>query len=340
MNGCWVLGLSDRVQLGHLFSRGLEYALTFFLILAVNFFLPRLMPGGPLLSVLGSQNADLPVVIDEETKVKLMDYYHLNDPVHLQFVHYLKDAAHLDFGYSIFYNVPVVDVISGRLPWTLLLMGTALLLSTTLGIFLGLESSWKQGKRLDNLLLILIPLFRSVPVFFLGSILIFFFGYRLGLFPVSGALTPYMDYQSFSSMVKDLASHLVLPLACLSAFEMPGTYLLVRNVCSQQLERPYVLMDIARGLKDSHIKRHVLLNSIGPVVNQVAAMLGFMVGGALFVETVFSYPGMGLLVYNAFLERDYPVLQGAFVFISLFVLAGNYAADIVCSYIDGRAGQE
>jgi peptide/nickel transport system permease protein len=332
--------LPDRVQWGRLFSRGLEYALTFFLILAVNFFLPRLMPGGPLLSVLGSQNADLPVVIDEETKVKLMDYYHLNDPVHLQFVHYLKDAAHLDFGYSIFYNVPVVDVISGRLPWTLLLMGTALLLSTTLGIFLGLESSWKQGKRLDNLLLILIPLFRSVPVFFLGSILIFVFGYRLGLFPVSGALTPYMDYQGLSSMLKDVASHLVLPLACLSAFEMPGTYLLVRNVCSQQLARPYVLMDIARGLKDSHIKRHVLLNSIGPVVNQVAAMLGFMVGGALFVETVFSYPGMGLLVYNAFLERDYPVLQGAFVFISLFVLAGNYAADIVCSYIDGRAGQE
>ncbi|AKB76524.1 Oligopeptide transport system permease protein OppB [Methanosarcina horonobensis HB-1 = JCM 15518] len=332
--------MSDRVQWGHVLSRGLEYALTFFLILTVNFFLPRFMPGGPLLSVLGSQSADLPVVIDDETKSRLMDYYHLNDPLHLQFVHYLIDAAHLDFGYSIFYNVPVVDVISGRLPWTLLLMGTALLLSTVLGILLGLESSWNREKRLDNLLLIVIPLFRSVPVFFLGSIFIFLFGYRLGLFPVSGALTPYMDYQDFSSMVKDVASHLVLPLACLSAFEMPGTYLLVRNVCSQQLERPYVLMDIARGLKDRHVKRHILLNSIGPVVNQVAAMLGFMVGGTLFVETVFSYPGMGLLVYNAFIERDYPVLQGAFVFMSLFVLTCNYAADIVCSYIDGRAGQE
>lgn len=298
------------------------------------------MPGGPLLSVLGSQNADLPVVIDEETKSQLMDYYHLNDPLHLQFFHYLIDAAHLDFGYSIFYNVPVVDVISGRLPWTLLLMGTALLLSTMLGILLGLESSWYRGKRLDNLLLITIPLFRSVPVFFLGSLLIFFFGYRLSLFPVSGALTPYMDYQGFSSMVKDIVSHLVLPLACLAAFEMPGTYLLVRNVCSQQLERPYVLMDVARGLKDRRVKNHILLNSIVPVVNQVAAMLGFMVSGAVFVETVFSYPGMGLLVYNSFIERDYPVLQGAFIFISLIVLACNYAADIVCSYIDGRAGQE
>lgn len=330
----------DRIQWGRVFSRGLEYALTFFLILIVNFVLPRLMPGGPLLSILGSQNADLPVVIDDETKHMLMDYYHLNDPIHTQFIHYLIDASHLDFGYSIFYNVPVIDVILGRLPWTLLLMGTALLLSTVLGIFLGLESSWNRGKRLDSLLLITIPLFRSVPVFFLGSLLIFFFGYRMGLFPVSGALTPYMDYQNFLSMPIDVLYHLVLPLACLAAFEMPGTYLLVRNVCSQQLERPYVIMDIARGLKDGHIKNHIILNSIVPVVNQVAAMLGFMVGGAVFVETIFSYPGMGLLVYNSFMERDYPVLQGTFVFISFFVLASNYAADIVCSYIDGRAGLE
>jgi len=138
--------LLNRVQWGHVFSRGLEYVLTFFIILTVNFFLPRFMPGGPLLSILGSQNADLPVVIDEETKYKLMDYYHLNDPLHLQFVHYLRDAVHLDFGYSISYNIPVLDVVLGRLPWTLLLMGTALLLSTMLGIFLGLESSWKRGK--------------------------------------------------------------------------------------------------------------------------------------------------------------------------------------------------
>jgi len=332
--------LLDRIQWGHLFSRGLEYAFTFFIILTVNFFLPRFMPGGPLLSILGSQNADLPVVIDEETKYKLMDYYHLNDPLYLQFVHYLKDTMHLDFGYSIFYNIPVLDVVLGRLPWTLLLMGTALLLSTMLGIFLGLESSWKRGQRIDSLLLITVPLFRSMPVFFLGTLLIFFLGYRMGFFPVSGAVTPYMDYQNLLSMAKDIIFHLVLPLTCLTAFEMPGTYLLVRNVCSQQFERPYILMDVARGLKDRHVKSHILLNSIVPIVNQVAAMLGFMVGGAVFVETIFSYPGMGLLVYNSFIERDYPVLQGAFVFISFIVLASNYAADIICSYIDGRTGQE
>lgn len=330
----------DRIQWGRVLSRGLEYALTFFLILTVNFVLPRLMPGGPLLSILGSQNADMPVVIDEATKYKLMDYYHLNDPIRAQFIHYLINVTHLDFGYSIFYNIPVVEVILGRLPWTILLMGTALLLSTILGILLGIESSWNRGKGLDNMLLITMPLFRSVPVFYLGSLLIFFFGYRTGLFPVSGALTPYMGYQGFISLAKDILAHLALPLACLAAFEMPGTYLLVRNVCSQQLERPYVLMDIARGLKDGHIKNHILLNSLVPVVNQVAAMLGFMVGGAVFVETVFSYPGMGLLVYNSFMERDYPVLQGAFVFISFFVLACNYVADIICSYIDGRASQE
>lgn len=330
----------DRKRWEHIISRGLEYALTFFLILAINFFLPRIMPGGPLLSILGSQNSDLPVVIDEETKYKLMDYYHLNDPLHIQFAHYLIDAAHLDLGYSIFYNVPVVDIILGRLPWTIFLMGTALLVSTFFGIWLGLESSWNKGNKLDNLLLVTIPALKSVPTFFLGALMIFVFGYVMGWFPVSGAVTHYMNYGGIADRIKDMISHLILPMTCLAAFEMPGTYLLVRNICVQQLEKPYVLMATARGLKNSSIKKHVLLNSIVPVVNQIAAMLGFMVGGAVFVETVFAYPGMGLLVYNSFIERDYPVLQGAFIFMSLCVLACNYAADITCSYIDRRAGQE
>ncbi|OPY22487.1 MAG: nickel transporter permease NikB [Methanomethylovorans sp. PtaU1.Bin073] len=330
----------DRKRWEYIISRGLEYALTFFLILAINFFLPRIMPGGPLLNILGSQNSDLPVVIDEETKYKLMDYYHLNDPLHVQFVNYLVDTVHLDFGYSIFYNVPVIDIILGRLPWTILLMGTALLVSTFFGIWLGLESAWNKDNRLDNLLLVLIPALKSVPTFFLGALMIFVFGYLMDWFPVSGAITHYMHYGGIADRIKDMISHLILPMACLAAFEMPGTYLLVRNICVQQLEKPYVLMAVARGLKKSSIKKHVLLNSIVPVVNQIAAMLGFMVGGAVFVETVFAYPGMGLLVYNSFIERDYPVLQGAFIFMSLCVLACNYAADIACSYIDARAGQD
>jgi peptide/nickel transport system permease protein len=330
----------DRKRSGHIISRGLEYVITFFLILAINFFLPRVMPGGPLLSITGSQSADLPVVIDEEMKYKLMEYYHLNDPLHIQFIHYILDALHLDFGYSIFYNVPVVDILIGRLPWTILLMGTALVFSTIFGIIIGLESAWKRGEKLDHALLVIMPFFRSIPAFFLGAIMIFVFGYKTGWFPTSGAITPYMNYAGFSDYALDVLSHLALPMLCLAAFEMPGTYLLVRNVCVQQLGKPYVLMAEARGLKDRTIKKHVLINSIVPVINQIAAMLGFMVAGTVFIETVFSYPGMGLLVYNSFIERDYPVLQGAFIFMSLVVLACNYAADIACSYIDGRTGQE
>jgi ABC-type dipeptide/oligopeptide/nickel transport systems, permease components len=330
----------DRKMSGHIISRGLEYAITFFLILAINFFLPRVMPGGPLLSITGSQSADLPVVIDEETKYKLMEYYHLNDPLHIQFIHYISDALHLDFGYSIFYNVPVVDILMGRLPWTILLMGTALVFSTIFGIIIGLESAWKRGEKLDHALLVIMPFFRSIPAFFLGAIMIFVFGYKTGWFPTSGSVTPYMNYAGFIDHALDILSHLALPMLCLAAFEMPGTYLLVRNICVQQLGKPYVLMAEARGLKERTIKKHVLINSIVPVINQIAAMLGFMVAGTVFIETVFSYPGMGMLVYNSFIERDYPVLQGAFIFMSLVVLSCNYAADIACSYIDGRTGQE
>lgn len=329
----------DKSYLKLIVYRGLEYALTFFIILTINFFLPRIMPGGPLLSIFGSQGSDLPVVIDEATKMKLMDYYHLNDPLHVQFLNYLMDTAHLNFGYSIYYNVPVVDIIAGRLPWTILLMGSALAVSTALGIFLGMESSWRQGRLADRALLVIMPVLKSIPVFFMGSLLIFIFGFRLGVFPVSGGMTPYADYSSPLAAISDIASHLALPMACLVIFEMTGSYLLVRNVCVQQMERPYIVMAEARGLKDRNVKRHVLKNSLTPVVNQVAAMLGFLVGGAIFIETVFSYPGMGLLVYNSFIERDYPVLQAAFIVMSLCVLACNYVADIVCGYIDGRAGQ-
>jgi peptide/nickel transport system permease protein len=330
----------DKAYRKAILNRGLEYALTFFIILTINFFLPRVMPGGPLLSIFGSQNSDLPVVIDDATKLKLMDYYHLNDPLHIQFINYLIDTAHLNFGYSIYYNIPVVDIIAGRLPWTILLMGSALLISTALGVYLGLESSWRRGKAIDRALLVIMPVLKSIPVFFLGSLIIFIFGFRLGIFPVSGGMTPYAVYSSPIRMIADIASHLALPLACLVIFEITGSYLLVRNVCTQQMERPYIVMAVARGLKDRNIRKHVLKNSLTPVVNQAAAMLGFLVGGAIFIETVFSYPGMGLLVYNSFLERDYPVLQAAFIVMSLCVLACNYAADIISGYIDGRARQD
>lgn len=330
----------DWKRLWHILSRGMEYSITFFLILLINFFLPRTMPGGPLLCITGSQGADLPVVLDEATKQKLMEYYHLNDPLHIQFIHYVADAVHLDFGHSIIYNVPVIDIIIGRLSWTILLMSSALIFSTFFGIILGVESGWNRGRKIDYALVMTMPIFRSVPSFFLGALMIFVFGYRLGWFPLSGAITPFMEYGGIMDHAKDIISHLALPMLCLAAFEMPGTYLLVRNVCVQQLEKPYVLMAAARGLKERNIKKHVLINSIVPVMNQIAAMLGFMVGGAVFIETVFSYPGMGILVYNSFIQRDYPVLQGTFIFISLCVLASNYAADIMCSYIDGRAEQE
>jgi peptide/nickel transport system permease protein len=330
----------DRAYRKAILYRGLEYALTFFIILTINFFLPRIMPGGPLLSIFGSDNSDLPVVIDEATKLKLMDYYHLNDPLHVQYINYLIDTAHLNFGYSIYYNIPVVDIIAGRLSWTILLMSSALLISTALGIFLGLESSWRRGKALDRALLIVMPLLKSIPVFFLGSLVIFIFSFKLDLFPTYGGLTAYATYSSPLSFISDVASHLALPLACLVIFEITGSYLLVRNVCTQQMGRPYIVMAVARGLRDRNIKKHVLKNSLTPVINQVAAMLGFLVGGAIFIETVFSYPGMGLLVYNSFMERDYPVLQAAFIVISLCVLVCNYAADMACGYIDGRARQD
>ncbi len=217
--------------------RCLEYSITFFIILIINFFLPRLMPGGPL-SLESSADVGSIVNISPDTKLKLLQYYHLNDPLPVQFINYLFDAARLNFGYSISYNMPVIDIISGRLPWTILLLGSAMVISTILGIYLGMESAWRPGKFLDRALLTLMPVIKSLPVFFLGTIMLFVLGYRLDLFPTAGGVTLYAVYGSPLDEAADIISHMALPLVCLTLFDLTGTYLLVRNFCARAASKP------------------------------------------------------------------------------------------------------
>jgi peptide/nickel transport system permease protein len=315
--------------------RCLEYSITFFIILVINFFLPRLLPGGPLALESNADTGSM-VALTPQTRLQLLQYYHLNEPLPMQFVSYLVDTAKLNFGYSIYYNMPVTSLIIGRLPWTILLMGSAMIISTIIGIYLGMESAWKPGDLLDRALLTIMPVIKSIPVFFLGTMMLFVLGYHYNLFPTSGGMTLYGVYGSPLDEVADIVSHLALPLVCLTLFDVTGTYLLVRNFCIQQRESPYVLMAEARGLDEETIKKHILRNSLTPIITRIGATLGFLIGGATFIETIFAYPGMGLLIYNSFFNRDYPVIQAAFLIMALSVLGCNLLADIICTIIDGR----
>jgi peptide/nickel transport system permease protein len=326
-----VQGLIQKV-----ITRGGEYGLTLLLILLLNFLLPRMIPGDPLISLISGADADAPIAIDDTMRQQLASYYQLDQPLPIQFLNYLWDLLHGHLGVSITFNIPVVSLIGNRLPWTLLLLGAAIVIAVPIGVLLGNRAAAERGRRLDTGFLSAMMVIKAIPSFFLGALLIYLFAFLLDLTPSSGALTPYATYAGMGAYLIDLLAHLALPLCCMVLLEMPGAFLLTRNLAVQELAQPYVLMAQARGLSDRAVRSHILTNCLAPIVTQTAGRLGFLIGGAVFIETVFAYPGMGLLIYQSFLGRDYPVLQGALFALACCVLAANFLGDLFCVWIDRR----
>jgi len=241
-----------------------------------------------------------------------------------------------ELGYSYYYNAPVLSVILGRLPWTLLLVGTSLLLSTMLGIVLGIESGWRRGSRTDRTLLAGLMSLNGFPDFFLGMLLLIAFGVVLGVFPLAGALTPYSGLSGLALLL-DVLRHLFLPVAALTLAHLGGSYLLTRNTMITVLKEPYMLTAKAKGLSQRVLKyRHAGRNSMLPVVTQTGIWMGRVVTGALFVEMVFAYPGVGYLTYEALLARDYPIIQGVFLMVAISVLVANFLIDLSYPKLDPR----
>jgi len=312
-----------------------QYLITMFLVLSLNFLLPRMMPGDPLAYLTGDPLADMPVAISEEMRAKLLAYYGLDRPVAEQYGDYLLHLAHGNLGWSIYYNAPVSAILLGRLRWTLLLMGTATVIYVTLGILLGAISAWQRGTRTDVALLVSTFSFGSCPPFFLAMLLIIFLGVKLGAFPIGGAKNPAAIHPEGVGQVLDVLHHLFLPCLALVLTHLSGVYLLMRNSMLGVLGEDYIQTARAKGLSERDVLlRHALPNSLLPIVTMVAMRLGFLIMGTMFVEVVFAYPGMGTLVYEAAIARDYPLLQGAFLLIMVSVMLFNLGADLVYARLD------
>lgn len=314
-----------------------QYLLTVFVLLSLNFFLPRMMPGDPLSYLTGDPTADIPVAISEEMREKLLAYYGLDKPLARQYVDYLINLAHGNLGWSIYYEAPVSSVLLGRLKWTLLLMGTATVIYITLGIILGAISAWKRGTKTDIGLLVSVFSFGSWPAFFLAMLLLIFFGVKLRLFPIGGAQSPTDLHAAGWKRAADILHHLFLPCLTLVLTHLAGVYLLVRNSMLSVLGEDYIQTARAKGLRERDVLlRHALPNALLPVVTMIAMHMGFLIMGTMFVEVVFAYPGMGTMIYQASITRDYPLLQGAFLFIMLSVMFFNLAADLLYARMDPR----
>ncbi len=314
-----------------------QYLITILVLLSLNFFLPRMMPGDPLSYLLGDPSADAPMLLTEEMRANLLAYYGLDKPLAAQYWDYLSGLVRGDLGWSIYYNAPVGSVILGRLKWTLFLGGTAAVIYIALGIALGAVSAWRRGSKTDIGLLVSIFSLGSWPPFFLGMLLIIFFSVELGLFPIGGAQSAETARLGGLEQAGDVLHHWSLPCLTLVLTHLPGIYLLTRNSMLSVLGEDYVRTARSKGIVESLVLlRHALPNALLPIVTTVAMRFGFMIMGTMFVEVVFAYPGMGALIYEASAARDYPLLQGVFLVAMAFVLVLNLMADVLYGWLDPR----
>ncbi len=316
-------------------GKGAQYLLVLILTVALNFILPRMMPGSPMVFLAGEDVGFL----TPEQRAQLYALYGLDEPQWKQFVTYAANLARGQLGYSFQRGRPIADMIAERLPYTLLLIGIALVLATMAGTMLGALAAWRRGTAVDLGALGVTMLFESVPSFWLGMILIAVFAARLGWLPIFGAATAGVSLSGWA-LVLDRARHLILPLTTLTLITIPGTFLIMRYSMLSVLGERYIATARAKGVAEGVVlRRHAIRNALLPVATVFMLNLGFIVGGATVIETVFSYPGIGRLLYEAVLNRDYPVIQGTFFIITVSVIAANMLSDMLYPLIDPRVRQ-
>lgn len=314
-----------------------EYGFTILIVITLNFFLPRIMPGDPFLVLSSDSPEQEEIVLNEEQREFYFHYYGLDKPVGEQYFIYLGELWGGDLGYSVYYKEPVSVIILRRLPWTLLMVMAALALSTCIGVVLGSLSAWYRERWPDKVLFFSLILLSEIPAFLLGLVLLFVFAAGLGLFPLSGALTHFAEYDNRWEKLLDILHHACLPVIALTVARLGGMYLLARNSMTTVLEKDYLRTAWAKGLTRRRvIFRHALRNSLLPIATRVFLSLGSLVGGAILVENVFAYPGLGYLMREAVRIHDYPVVQGIFLVVSIFVLLANFFADLVYRMLDPR----
>ncbi len=313
------------------------YAVTMFIVVTVIFAIPRAMPGDPIAA--REDPTDSLYVSDPAVRERMLAYYGLDKPLVVQYREYLGRIVKGDFGWSISRNMPVRELIGKHLPWTFLLMGTALVLSSAISFLAGIGAAWRRGGARDRVLVVAMTSARAVPEYAIAAVMLIVFAVLWPILPLYGAKTPFAEYASPLALVLDVARHLVLPAAALTLGLMGNKFLLVRNTTIGVLGEDYMVLARAKGLSDRRLKfHHAGRNALLPFLTVLGIQVGFAVGGSVFVESVFAYPGMGTLILRAVEQRDYPVLEGCFLALATTVLLVNLLIELVYARLDPRVG--
>ena len=316
--------------------KGIEYLITFFCIITLNFFLPRCLPGDPF-TFLSGEVDEVTVACSEEQLAKYKEYFGLDKPLSSQYADYLGNMLQGNIGYSIYYNEDVLVILAKRVPWTIMLVVVSLVLSCALGIFLGSLSAWNRDNAIDRLLYFLMICFSELPAFLTGLVLLFVGAAWLGWFPLSGGMSTFVKFASPWHKAFDLAQHAVLPVITLVLARLGSFYMISRSSMMTVLSKDYMRTAKGKGLSKHRILFvHALKNAAIPVVTRVFLSLGTVFGGAVLVENVFSYPGVGQLMRESVMMRDYILIQGIFLFFAITVLTMNFVADLLYKKLDPR----
>jgi peptide/nickel transport system permease protein len=304
--------------------------LTLIFVLVFNFFLFRVM-GDPT-----AQLARLPRATPEEIQ-QLRANYGLDKPLLGQFADYVGDTATLDLGISQRTRRPVWDEIGDALPWTLLLVGTGTLLATVFGTWLGIVAATRRGSRTDDSLLGFSLFTYAAPEYWIGLILILLFAVAIPLLPAGLQMTPGEQFDSWIAQALDVAQHLVLPATALMLALLGQYFVIMRSSMVDVLTEDFITVKKATGLPwPKVVRRHAVRNALLPLVTLSAIYFGFVMGGIITIETIFSWPGLGLLEYDAITSKDFPMLQGAFLVFSAAVILLNLLADCLYFVLDPR----
>lgn len=304
---------------------------TLLIIVVLNFGLLQLAPGDAADVLAGEAGAATP-----EYMVQLRHKFGLDQPVHVQLLKYVGSIASFDLGYSFRHNQPVAQLILARLGPTLLLMVTVLLLAVGVGVLLGALAARHLNRWQDNMISLFAVLTYATPVFWAGLMLIVLFSVKLGWFPTSG-MEAVAAFHSGWSRIADIAHHLVLPAVTLTLFYLALYTRLMRASMIEQSMMDYVTTARAKGLSERQVLlRHLLRNASLPVLTMAGVQAGALLGGAVVVETVFAWPGLGLLAYDSLFARDLNLLLGIFFVSACLVVAVNLAVDMLYALLDPR----
>jgi peptide/nickel transport system permease protein len=300
-------------------------------IVVLNFFLIRMAPGDPAAVMAGEAGAG-----DEQFIAQLREEFRLDEPLPVQLYIYMSGVVRGDLGYSYRQKQNVGTLIMGRLPATLILMATAFFVAISLGVLLGTLAATRVGKWTDSVITVVALVFYATPLFWVGLMAILLFSVYLGWLPAFGMTSVGARYTGLAHVL-DIAHHLILPAFTLGLFYMAVYARLTRASMLEVADMDYVRTARAKGLPRGRVTRaHILRNALMPVITFAGIQAGQLVGGAILTETVFAWPGIGRLAFDALLQRDYNLLLGIFFISSVMVVAFNLITDLIYTFVDPR----